>query len=296
MITVRLKGGLGNQMFQYAFGRALAARRGDGLALDLTYLLDRRPRSGIVPREYGLDLFPVRARLTRLSRVARRVGVPYLWLGLAEARRRAAPARTLRDTSLSALDDAPREGDVFLDGYWQDERFFEGVRDEVARTFRPPRAFPPATLALLGDIQKSASVCVNVRRADFVHHPGSARAHGFVGGEYYARAMRLVEERAESGLRVFVFSDDLAWCETNLRFAHPTAFVGHEHAGDRFSHYLALMAACRHFVIPNSSFGWWAAWLAEHEEPSTLVVAPARWFAALDAPSRDPAPARWLRA
>lgn len=296
MITVRLKGGLGNQMFQYAFGRAVAARNGDELALDLTYLLDRRPRSDIVFREYDLGLFPIRARLTRLSRAAQRAPLPYAWLGASEAWQRARSAagvgRYLRESPGMRLGDVPRRGDLFLDGYWQGERFFASVADEIRATFLGRRQREVASPELRGDIERSASVCVNVRRTDYVHLAGSARTHGFVGKEYYDRAMRLVEERVRES-RVFVFSDDMDWCRENLSFPHPTTFVGHEHAGARFGRYLELMAACRHFVIPNSSFGWWAAWLSPHADKT--IVAPARWYATPE-PLPDPVPDGWLRA
>lgn len=296
MITVRLKGGLGNQMFQYAFGRAIAQRNGDDLALDLTYLLDRRPGASIVFRDYDLGMFPVRASFTRLSRLALRAPVPYAWLGASEAWQRARAAlgaqQYLREEAGFDPATLPRVGDLFLDGYWQDERFFAKVADEVRETFRSVPPLSPSSQALLHEIETSASVSVNVRRTDFVHHPGSAKAHGFVGLDYYDRAMRLVEDRVAAP-RLYVFSDEPEWCHENLHFEHPTTYVGHEHAGDRFGTYLALMSACRHFVIPNSSFGWWAAWLAPHA--GKTIVAPARWSAASELLA-DPVPDGWLRA
>ena len=89
MIVVRLKGGLGNQMFQYAVGRELQRRNGGELALDLTLLLDRFPRSSVVVRDYDLDIFGIQPRLTLLSQLARRLPVPLLYMRGASALARA---------------------------------------------------------------------------------------------------------------------------------------------------------------------------------------------------------------
>ena len=92
---------------------------------------------------------------------------------------------------------------------------------------------------------------------------------------------------------MFMFSDDLTWCRDNFGQMGQVTVVGHEHAGPRFSHYLWLMTLCRQFVIPNSTFAWWAAWLASNE--SKIVVCPNHWFADPDINTSDLIPLEWIR-
>ncbi len=83
MITVLLRGGLGNQMFQYAAGLALAKRHNTGLLLDTTVLRDRMPRLRPFPyRQYDLDVFRIEPRFTVLSKISRAVPIPGVWIGL----------------------------------------------------------------------------------------------------------------------------------------------------------------------------------------------------------------------
>jgi Glycosyl transferase family 11 len=290
LIFVKLMGGLGNQMFQYAVGLRLARRRGTGLLLDRDFLLDRTPRKNFVFRDYDLQLF------TGEQRFVERGELPWHF-----REHRARPlrlaARTLqqidrryfweRSTRFDArLLDAP-DGS-YLHGYFQSEKYFADEADAVRAAFTFEEPVPEASQALLRQIRGCNAVCLNVRRGDFV---GNA-THGTVGTGYLEHGAALVASRGGGGRpTIFVFSDDMDWCRENLRLPYETVFVGHEHKGERFGAYLQLMIACRHFVIPNSSFGWWAAWLASG--PEKRVVAPRRWFLAEQLQSPDTVPAGW---
>lgn len=119
------------------------------------------------------------------------------------------------------------------------------------------------------------SICVNVRRTDYVTVQASSQAHGFVGKEYYDRGIEVIAPRLKNP-HVFVTSDDVEWCRENLRFEYPTTVLGHEYKGYKFGEYLTLMSRCKHFLIPNSSFAWWAAWM--NTSASKTVVCPKNWF------------------
>jgi hypothetical protein len=282
MIITQLAGGLGNQMFQYALGRYLALHHRTTLKLDLHALLDRRPAPGLVFRDYDLDLFnlPPLARATqwdlakaqqsrhwRLNALHEKLAK----LGLARPLAVRREARKSFDPAVLATPDHS-----LLQGFWQSYRYFAPIEATIRQdfAFRAPLAGPAADLAhRLGQVE---AICVNVRRADFVDNPKSASFHGFVGMDYYARAIEHLRGRGGGG-EVFVFSDDVAWCQANLRFPLPTTLVGHEYKGHKFGDYLHLMTRCQHFVIPNSTFGWWAAWLANR--PAGVVVVPQQWYA-----------------
>jgi len=285
MVTVRLVGGLGNQMFQYALGRTIAQRRGTSIALDVSsYRHDKL-------REYSLGIFEIaekfgdfprrglaRALGLRLSRNLGRLRVPGFTYVLAEK------GFSFDPTVL----DAPR--DVYLDGYWQSEKYFKEIEHIIREEF--------ALNSTMGNVQKLAeriqsteSVCVNVRRGDYVSLPSSIAFHGFVGTEYYAESIKVIHARVANPT-VFVFSDEIGWCIDNLRFDCPTTFVGHDYAGEKFREYLYLMSLCKHFIIPNSSFAWWGAWLSNTKG---IVVAPKKWFNTTELDTSDLIPTGWVR-
>jgi len=91
----------------------------------------------------------------------------------------------------------------------------------------------------------------------------------------------------------FVFSDDIEWCKKNIKFSHPTFFVEDEYFGKKGEEYLFLMSACKYFVIPNSTFSWWGAWLSEREEK--IVICPKKWFVDESIDTSDLIPNDWTR-
>lgn len=296
MIVVKLQGGLGNQMFQYALGRALQRRNGGELALDLTLLLDRFPRSKVVFRDYDLDIFGIQPRLTLLSQLSRCLPIPLLYLRGGSALTRlqdwAGFQRYVRGTVEFREEVLEARGNVYLDGHWQSPKYFASSEEILRREFQVKAALSPAGERLAAQIASSDSICVNVRRGDYVTLQASMDIHGFVGKEYYERGV----ERIAPSLKkphIFVTSDDVDWCRENLRFNYPTTVLGHEYQGYKFGEYLTLMSRCKHFLIPNSTFAWWAAWLSP--SPDKIVVCPRDWFRDSKFDSSDLIPSTWIR-
>ena len=290
MVTVKLKGGLGNQMFQYALGRTLAQRRRTSIALDVSsYREDKL-------REYSLGIFKIAEKFGDFPRRAlalalvQRLRLPGISWNLGRLRVPGFPY-VLTEKTFSfdpTVLDAP--ADVYLDGCWQSEKYFK----EIEHIIREEFALNGTTAnvqKLAGRIQSTESVCVNVRRGDYVSLPASIAFHGFVGTEYYAESIKIIHARVTNP-NVFVFSDEIGWCIDNLRFDCPTTFVGHDYAGEKFREYLYLMSLCKHFIIPNSSFAWWGAWLSNSKG---IVVAPKKWFKMTELDTSDLIPTGWVR-
>nr|WP_245168268.1 alpha-1,2-fucosyltransferase [Desulfobaculum xiamenense] len=183
-------------------------------------------------------------------------------------------------------------GDVYLDGYWQSERYFAAASSTVAKelTLAEPQDARNAELA--ARILSSDSVSVHVRRGDYVHDPTLAGLYAELSPDWYRRAALM----AASGLAApefFVFSDDPDWVRGHLDFGHPLTVVDHN-AGAPLAD-MRLMSLCGRHVIANSSFSWWGAWL--DRRPGAVVLAPAKWFGPRRARRRidDLYPATWRR-
>ena len=293
-VLVRLDGGLGNQMFQYACGRAVALATGRRLLLDPSPISARR-----ADRSYQLEARTIHgARAGRSTRLAARLATGQR---LPQVLRRLAAAAGGRWTLLgdrgSGADTRllTTPGNLLLEGTWQDTSLFADWADQICRDFsfrEPPR---PADAGLVARLRQEGSVCVHVRRGDYVWQEDIRRVHGALPLEYYHAAARLLADRG-GAQRYFLFSDDPDWAEAHLA-AGPTALPGPTTAvrsppGSPAWRDLQLMAESRHFIIANSTFSWWAAWLATQGKPDRQVVAPARWFAERPAPP-GLVPAAW---
>lgn len=291
MIIVRLMGGLGNQLFQYAAARRLALERGAKLVLDLGWF-EYEAAHYATPRSYELRRLELPAGVISLPPAT----VARLEKGLA-ARVGRWPARRIR---VPVLRQDPRSADidprildapatVLLVGYWQGERYFAD-RTETIRAEIKFADQSDAWQEMLEAIRSATSVAVHVRRGDYVTVERTNDVHGALPVEYYREAIDLVCERVEAS-RVFVFSDDPQWAADHLSLPLPTTDVSV--TGWTAADELGLMTACRHHVIANSSFSWWGAWLAEH--PEQVVVAPKAWFRDPTLNRNEIVPSRWLR-
>lgn len=272
MIYLKVHGGLGNQMFQYATGRALADRAGVQLVLDLNWYVNT-PR-GDTRREFGLVEYGLRFRHTS---GAERLGCRFhtnRWLRRLPQLFR--PWKHVREaglaTSLLELEQLARAGDCYLDGYWQDCRNFAGIRPQLLSELVPLAPLSASQRMLADYIGASNSLALHVRRGDYLSNPAAAAAHGVCGVDYYRRALNHMAGQLNE-LQVFVFSDDLNWARERFGALPRTVCV--DDAGTPATS-LHLMALCRHQIIANSSFSWWAAWLGSNQDK--CVVAPAQWY------------------
>jgi hypothetical protein len=301
VITVSLIGGLGNQMFQYAAGKALAERHRVPLALDISgfrdyalrpFLLDRLLVPEAItsvqakPAEKPEINFTRAKWKARIDRLLGRAGLPKLASSPNEYRE----PHFHYDPAFEAL--GPR---ISLFGYFQSERYFNSIAGNLRDWFSPREPLGDAAAAALKRIETSRlPVSVHVRRGDYLK-PGTHEVHGILGESFYRRVFDRLESTIGHEVELFIFSDDPAAAEHVLSFI-PGSRLNHV-GGDpeRPWEDMALMARCRHHVIANSSFSWWGAWL--NPSPDKIVVAPRAWFAATELNKRntvDLYPAGWI--
>lgn len=286
MIIVRLTGGLGNQMFQYAAARRLAHVNNTALKLDISHFESN------LARTYALDDFNIRATIAPPEEVAQ-------FNGREKIRRFKQIAHSLRlhpdwkwVTQKSGYFDPTilmLTGNVYLDGAWQSEQYF---RDIVAilRAELTVRNEPTAlNRTVCEQIRQVEAVSLHIRRGDYVTNSNTLRMHGLCSIEYYHSALRLLVEKIPSP-QFFVFSDDPDWAREYLKLDYPTTFISHNGA-DKHYEDLRLMSQCRHHIIANSSFSWWGAWLCSYQ--NKIVFAPRQWFQEYEYDIHDIIPAEW---
>jgi hypothetical protein len=144
---------------------------------------------------------------------------------------------------------------------------------------------------MLAEIRSQNSVCLHVRHGDYITDPRVNVVHGIVGLDYYQRAMENLRRRLSSP-SFYIFSDDPDWARDQLRPPGLTTCVAHN-LGKCDHEDLRLMRACRHFIIANSSFSWWGAWLST--SPQKVVIAPEKWLRASYYSPTDIVPESWIR-
>lgn len=283
-IEVMLRGGLGNQMFQYALGRALSIRSGFPLVFDLSALAI----DVAVARRYELACFRLCGHsLRKLSKPLHRAREIALRL---KARLRAGSGYLIKEGSPAFEPSVLRQDrPCRLDGYWQSERYFESISARLRLDFEflePPDSRNAACAERMRAVN---SIGLHIRRSDYVSDPATNAYHGTCAREYYDAALAFVRSRLGSGGELFVFSDDIPWVRGNAGFPASAVYVDWNQGRDFED--LRLMSACRALVIANSAFSWWAGWL--NPDPAKVVVAPKRWFQASGVMSELP-DSKWL--
>lgn len=248
MIVVKIIGGLGNQIAQYAFGLACARRLGVELKLDLTgyqsYLL----------HHYGLDRFTLQATEASPEEIAAAKGQGIVL----------ETEILFEPTLLNQV----RDG-CYLDGYWFDYRYSSGMTSCLQEHFQPRDPLLPSTLNLLASVSNTASVSLHIRRGDYVSNPNCV----VMPMTYYEDALELIARRLPDA-HVYVFSDDMAWVEANLEIHLAHTFVRGNDASRNIEDF-QLMRNCQHHIVANSTFSSWAATLGTRQG---ITIAPQQFF------------------
>jgi len=291
MIITHIIGGLGNQMFQYAAGRALTIAKEVSLLLDVSDL-DQ------YPLHHGFELsrvFPITAEVATREDLRQLLGWRAHSLAFRILCRK--PLSRFRRRSLviephfnywDSIRDVPE--DCYIRGYWQSEKYFENIAGIIRRDFDFSSPMGSANQESAKRINSCNSVSLHVRRGDFARESKTLSIHGLCSIDYYHRAIACITENIKDP-EFFVFSDDMRWARTHLRIAHPIHYMQGNLGVDSFKD-MRLMALCRHHVIANSSFSWWGAWLNPNQKK--IVVAPKQWFAT-EQNTNDLLPRDWIR-
>ena len=288
MIVTRLKGGLGNQMFQYAAGRRLALTVDTDLVVDLSWLYGDG-RHATTPHVYELGAFRIEGRLSYASLAPRALA----WRRPRTRMRGGRRTGLIRQRTDLKFDPAVlgAANGTYLDGYWQSADYFSDVEARLRRDFEFAEPPDPVNAHWLARIGSDNAVSLHVRRGDYVTSASAAATMGAVPMEYYRTAITDISERLDRP-SFYVFSDDIDFCRAALSCPRDLLYVDVNDSAHGVDD-MRLMSACKHHIIANSSFSWWAAWLSC--SAGRIVYAPRQWFKSASLDSSRVVPAGWVR-
>jgi hypothetical protein len=281
MIIVKLIGGLGNQLFQYAAGRQLAELNSTILKLDISgfeeYKLHRYALHSFEIWQHiatieEIEAFKkVQTKSTALiSKIGKRLN--YSINPTLDFYRN---VKVINESNLMFNSDVLElKGNIYMNGYWQSERYFSDIRNILLKEFTIKHKQDFTNLELSKQICNTESVSLHIRRGDYISSQLTNQIHGVCSMEYYQKAINEIVKKI-SNCHFYIFSDDHHWVRENFRLDYPMTMVDNNTTTNYED--IRLMSQCRHNIIANSSFSWWGAWLNTNSEK--IVIAPKKWFA-----------------
>lgn len=282
MIVIKLFGGLGNQMFQYALGRHLS------ILLNSSLVLDKSTYNNKNYRHYLLDNFLIRGELqstTLLSRVLNKFMIKFKLL------------KIYKESSGRFYEGILKvPNNSILEGYWQSEKYFKSIGQSIRQDFTFKKAKIFSDLPISRQIKSSNAVSVHIRRGDRVTNPMFNQIHGICDIEYYNKSIEFIKGRIKDPIFCF-FSEDIDWVKSNIRILYPHIYIDSHYypeiVADSTIIDLFLMSQCKHNIIANSTFSWWGAWL--NINPNKIVIAPQIFYCDETIDTSDLLPKTWIK-
>lgn len=267
MIIVKIIGGLGNQMFQYAYAKALE-QKGYEVKIDTLAFKTYKLHGGYQLDKYNIDLDSSTKdendkfyKNTLCYKVLKKFGIDFS--------KQIKEKSLLFDKKLLEIQD-----NNYLDGYFQCENYFNNIREIILRQFTINKEISDYSKDIQNEIKSSQNSCsLHVRRGDFINNTNIS-IHGTCDIKYYKNGIKYLKEKVEN-MDYFIFSDDIEWVKENLSIENAIYIDSIE---KRLPHEdIYLMSLCKNNIIANSSFSWWGAWLNQNE--NKIVISPKKWFA-----------------
>lgn len=283
MIIIKVSGGLGNQMFQYAFAKALEQRRNILVKLDTSNF--KISSKGITPRTFLLDKFNTTLPIATQEDF-HKIKIPYptkrgikenifrIFFRIEEFFRSSKSKKIIINHNLDFNRELFTVNDnSYVSGVWTNSNYFTEIKDIILKEITPHFTLSKVAEKILSDIKNTNSVSIHIRRGDYLKY-----THKFIllTDDYYEEAIELLKKK-ENDLTFFVFSDDINYVKENYGrlFGEKIIYVSDQ--GIKDCEELWLMSRCRHNIIANSTFSWWGAWL--NQNTNKIVIAPKQYRA-----------------
>lgn len=265
-MIVRLKGGLGNQMFQYAMAKQLASYNNWDIYYDLCELENDKYR------KFVLDKFAIEINICeeddQLSRQRKVCDLHYKTRIFRWLEKNCGVIIEKKDFLFSKL-----KIDGYYDGYWQNIHYFSAIIDDLRKDFSFYENLNLNQKRYLQEICQNNSIALHIRRGDYLT-PYNRTIYYNLDNVYYQNAIDYICSRVNQGV-IYVFSDDIEWCKKNLVYLENAHFVDDKISQNEFVDF-EFMKNCKYFIIANSTFSWWASELSDFKKK--IVVAPDKWF------------------
>ena len=282
---VKFNGGLGNQMFQYAFARALEAETNTKTVFDMSFFEKK------YARPFELDIFNV--KVETITNFWDKLKLKLIW----KLRKKLNGKKILGinfycephfefDEKLFKLDK-----NTYIEGFFQGEKYFKDIEDIIRADFQFKNMPNEQNQVLIEKINATNSISLHIRRGDYVQKKRYQNVYATCSLDYYKRGVEYIAGMFENPT-LFIFSDDIEWVKENLQLPYEGVYVSHN-TGNRSYEDMRLMSLCKHNVIANSSFSWWGAWLNNNKEK--VVIAPKKWFNDEKIVQTDVIPKDWVR-
>ncbi len=270
MIIVKLMGGLGNQMFQYAFGKTLETKFKEFISFDKSWYYQKF--KDVTPRIFGLDAFNISLHFIDPKQLFFR-NPQHSWFKILKQKIKGKIVCQKITEACFSFNQIKPNGNFYLEGYWQNNEYYEGIRKIIVEEFHFPKFSRPEDINLQDIILGCESVAVHIRRGDYVSSPKTNQYHGTCSMKYYKDAVNKILFEIPNA-KFFLFTDDPNYVKSNFGFLSDWTLVSDNRRAEVDE--LNLMHLCKHFIVANSSFSWWGAWLSQN--PNKIVVAPKRWY------------------
>ena len=294
MICVKLFGGLGNQMFQYAFGKSLSCRLNSSLFFDISFFNIKSYNT--TKRLFELKIFDINLSCVEEAELPifkpillRIVNTIFYKIGLNGIQ----TSRYFIENKIGYIASTHKiKNYCYLSGYWQSFKYFQDIENIIREDFRFPEIKDERNLIIVSQIIVENSVSIHVRRGDFIDQ-SLTNVHASCSIDYYNDAINFINKHISSG-RFFVFSDDISWAMNNLVLP-PNSVPVTGNTGENSFIDMQLMSLCKHNIIANSSFSWWGAWL--NNNSNKIVIAPKLWYrdTHMNDHTIDLIPKEWIR-
>ena len=270
MIIVRVTGGLGNQMFQYAMYKSLE-KKGKLVKLDSKSFYETKKEHNGYELERIFDIKPNKPTKEDLEKFDEN-NISTLFK---IKRKLFGDKKFVYDTKEYVFNkDVYKLKNSYLNGYWQSIKYFEGIENDIKKDFRFKNQLDNKNLEILNEIENSNSISIHIRRGDYMS-PENYNMYGCIATPtYYKKAIKVIEEKVENPT-FFVFSNDMDWVKKNIQINSRVFYIDINSGNGSYKD-MQLRSNCKHNIIANSSFSWWGAWLNENK--NKIVIAPKKWI------------------
>jgi len=290
MIIVKLLGGLGNQMFQYAVAKVIADKHNTEVKFDLRGLYAGEDTR----KTFELDVFgipEIQASHKEYFPFYRQslFGSTILW-NLIKKHKKFIHYKEKAFTYDPNLikNSSPN---MLLRGLFQSEKYFAFKRDLILKEFTFKNPLTDKNLSISKKIANENSVALHIRRGEFASDPQINKKIGTVPIDFYYKALNFIKENIQNPV-FYIFSDTPEWVKKNFKIPKSSIIIDWNTEKSSYID-MQLMSLCKHNIIANSTFSWWAAWL--NKNPNKIVIAPKKWFASFNYNTKDLIPQTWIK-